>query len=233
MALLQDYNKLFEHTDNIKKIYVNNSVVWPAEINKIDPYTIVYTSTNNRMITPYDTTGLTIDSHTFVNNVGKIVVNQLTTELPYRFWYGKTALKTVAYGSHLTFNSRGYTHEGCSNLDSVILPNDLTFLPQRMFRICEKLMSVSIPATVRYWGAYPFWLMGLKDGHHTPTVYVNNPVPIDCSSIANWKYLFISEDPSTYFNSNLNTPYFVVPASAYNNYVNDTYWGQLPSLSSF
>lgn len=233
MALLQDYNKLFEYTDNIKKIYVNNSVVWPAVINKINPYTIVYTSTNNQRITPYDTSGLTIVSHTFVNNIGTIVVSQSTTEIPYRFWYGKTTLKTVAYGSHLRFSSRGYTHEGCSNLDSVILPDDLIFLPQRMFRICEKLMSVSIPATVTNWGPYPFWRMGLKDGHHTPTVYVNNPVPVDCSTIGNWKFLFISEDPSTYFSSNVNTPYFYVPSSAYNTYANDTYWGQLPNLSSF
>ena len=39
MALLQDYNKLFEHTDNIKKIYVNNSVVWPAIASSGPDYT--------------------------------------------------------------------------------------------------------------------------------------------------------------------------------------------------
>lgn len=37
MALLQDYNKLFEHTDNINKIYVNNSVVWPTGISSTPP----------------------------------------------------------------------------------------------------------------------------------------------------------------------------------------------------
>ena len=39
MALLQDYNKLFEHTDNIKKIYVNNHVVWPAALRTGPDYT--------------------------------------------------------------------------------------------------------------------------------------------------------------------------------------------------
>lgn len=230
MPLLQDYNKLFEQNSNIRRIIVNGNSVWPSKpIN--DSYTIVYTSTNNAMITPYSTTGLTILSHTFVNNVGTIVIDSLTPSIPKRFWYNKTTLETVSYGSHITFSSEGYIHEGCSNLANVKLPNDLISLPQRMFRICEKLMSVSIPATVTNWGAYPFWKMGLKDGHHTPTVYVNNPVPIDCSSMGNWKYLFISEDPASSFNSNLNTPYFVVPASAYNDYVNDTYWGQLPNLS--
>lgn len=31
MPLIQDYNKLFEHTDNIKKIILNGNVVWPTE----------------------------------------------------------------------------------------------------------------------------------------------------------------------------------------------------------
>lgn len=37
MALLQDYNKLFEYTDNIKKIYLDNSVVWPTGISSTPP----------------------------------------------------------------------------------------------------------------------------------------------------------------------------------------------------
>ena len=37
MALLQDYNKLFEYTDNIKKIYLNNSIVWPTGISSTPP----------------------------------------------------------------------------------------------------------------------------------------------------------------------------------------------------
>ena len=37
MALLQDYNKLFEYTDNIKKIYLNSSVVWPTGISSTPP----------------------------------------------------------------------------------------------------------------------------------------------------------------------------------------------------
>lgn len=46
MPLLQDYNKLFEHTDNIKKIYVNNSVVWPTIVTPPDPQTIPFTVRN-------------------------------------------------------------------------------------------------------------------------------------------------------------------------------------------
>ena len=30
MPLIQDYNKLFEHTDDIKKVILNGNVVWPA-----------------------------------------------------------------------------------------------------------------------------------------------------------------------------------------------------------
>lgn len=45
MPLLQDYNKLFEHTDNIKKVYVNNNVVWPAK-SVSDPRTIPFTVRN-------------------------------------------------------------------------------------------------------------------------------------------------------------------------------------------
>ena len=31
MPLIQDYNKLFEHTDDIKKVILNGNIVWPAE----------------------------------------------------------------------------------------------------------------------------------------------------------------------------------------------------------
>lgn len=231
MALIQNSKVLFESNTQIKAIFNKGQMVWPSVVSIIDPYTIVYTSTDNNMITPYSTTGLTILSHTFVNNIGTIILDSSTPSIPTRFWYGKTTLKTVSYGSHITFSTRGYIHDSCSNLDSVTLPNDLTFVPQRMFRICEKLMSINIPATVTGYGVYPFWLMGLIDGHHTPTVYINNPVPVDMTGRGNWRYVFITENPSTSFNSNVNTPYFVVPADAYNAYVNDTYWGQLPNLS--
>lgn len=30
MPLIQDYNKLFEHTDDIKKVILNGNIVWPA-----------------------------------------------------------------------------------------------------------------------------------------------------------------------------------------------------------
>ena len=44
MALLQDYNKLYEQSANIKKIYVNGNVVWPTVV--IDPKTTPFSVRN-------------------------------------------------------------------------------------------------------------------------------------------------------------------------------------------
>ena len=50
MALIQEYNKLFEQNSNIKKIYVNNSVVWPSVLTppdpKLEPFYVENTSTS-------------------------------------------------------------------------------------------------------------------------------------------------------------------------------------------
>lgn len=51
MALLQDYNKLFEHTDNIKKIYVNNSVVWPVKLQEYMHLINTYAGSNTITLT--------------------------------------------------------------------------------------------------------------------------------------------------------------------------------------
>lgn len=70
MALLQDYNKLFEHTDNIKKVYVNNNVVWPAAQKTGPDYTepfYVENITNNNetvQIWKNSTSSPTIDIYT-------------------------------------------------------------------------------------------------------------------------------------------------------------------------
>lgn len=47
MPLIQDYNKLFEYTDNIKKIILNGNIVWPVEKPTIGPdYTEPFYSEN-------------------------------------------------------------------------------------------------------------------------------------------------------------------------------------------
>ena len=46
MPLLQDYNKLFEQTSNIRRAIVNGNVVWPAKPIPPDPKTIPFTVRN-------------------------------------------------------------------------------------------------------------------------------------------------------------------------------------------
>lgn len=44
MALIQEYNKLYEQNSNIKKIYVNGNIVWPTVV--IDPKTTPFSVRN-------------------------------------------------------------------------------------------------------------------------------------------------------------------------------------------
>lgn len=230
MALIQDSKVLFEQDTQIKAIFSNGQMVWPT-VFRI-PYSIVYTTTDNAKINPYSTSGLTIKSHTFTDNIGTIVLDPSTTEIPYHFFYNMSTLATVEYGKGITFSASGYIHESCPNLNSVILPNDLTYIPQRMFRICPLLTSLDVPATVTGFGYYFLWQSGMVEGYYTPTVKINNPVPVDFSNTSTWERIFITDNPSTYFDGMKNTPQVNVPANVYNDYSNDTYWGQLPYLNT-
>lgn len=46
MPLIQDYNKLIEHTDDIKKVILNGNVVWPAARPPVNPYAEPFYSEN-------------------------------------------------------------------------------------------------------------------------------------------------------------------------------------------
>ena len=155
-----------------KKMYFNGIPFW--SVGHFDPatpdYHIRYTTTDNNQLS---ISSSIITNHTFVGNVGDITLN--TTEVPARFFESKTTLKTLSYGNNLTFNIGGYQHSGCTGLESVVLPSNLTMIPQRLFRTCSKLGRVDIPASVTTWSrAWPFYYAGSQTPNETVDVYVHN-----------------------------------------------------------
>ena len=68
----------------------------------------------------------------------------------YSYFYGKTTL--VSFDELQYFTSvpsvYGNTFEGCTNLESVVLPKNLTHLYYRAFLGCKKLQEISIPEFV-------------------------------------------------------------------------------------
>lgn len=52
--------------------------------------------------------------------------------------------------------SKGYTFQNCNDLKSVTLPENMTEIPNRMFRECQSLTSVNIPSQVTHIREFAF-----------------------------------------------------------------------------
>ena len=56
-----------------------------------------------------------------------------------------------------TWNTSGGIFNGCVNLTTIRLPNDLVYLPESTFKDCLKLSQIDIPSTVTTLGHMAFW----------------------------------------------------------------------------
>lgn len=222
---LTTMQSIYHGQDEIVEIKHNNVSVYQKSI--VSEYLIKYTTTDNQQITPYNTSGLTILEHTFVNNVGRISVDPQTSVIPQNFLKNCTTLLTVEYGENLTFNDRGYQHDGCTNLENVKLPDKMTKIVQRTFRDNPLIREVTIPATVNTISAsWPFYHTNLQNGTYLgPTLIFKSSSPV-----TNFTDTGSTQKPFSpnYPNTIIDTIY--VPDESVSDYQNATYFNEIPNI---
>ncbi len=83
-----------------------------------------------------------------LSNVDLSYSTQLTTTIyTTYFFYNCTSLTKVVLPDNLSILPE-YTFYGCSSLTSVTMPSELTYIGERAFQNCTSLESIDIPATV-------------------------------------------------------------------------------------
>ncbi|MBO7481983.1 MAG: leucine-rich repeat protein [Bacteroidales bacterium] len=100
-----------------------------------------------------------------------------------------------------------YAFLNCSGLTEVIIPDSVTSIGDYAFRNCSELTDITIPDSVRNIGYYAF---DKCDNLKKITIYATTPPTIYDNSFSD----------TTYQTANL-----WVPATAFETYRNDSYWG--------
>ena len=207
----------------IVEITYNNSPVYQKS-GPTPTYDIRYTTTNNQKLSLYSSTGVV--SHTFNNNTGYITLDSNKT-VPDRMFNNCTTLHKIYYSAGVTFATNGYQHAGCTSLDYVELPSDLTTIVQRLFRECTSLMAVTIPASVTSIGAYPWWHAGLGNhnaGKYQPDVTFQSTTPPVANGSSGYpERSFITDESATRVTA-YNTIYKLVPYESWPDYASDATW---------
>ena len=112
----------------------------------IDPtWQILYTSSNDSIVTPYNVNAFTVNivSNKYENGQGVITFDGVVTSIGYRAFGECTSLTSVEIPNSVT--SIGYTaFAGCSSLMSITIPNSVTEIVSDAFENCSGLTSLTI-----------------------------------------------------------------------------------------
>jgi len=211
-------------TNATRTITVTNDLTLTAAFEVytgVPDYHIQYTTTDNNQLSLSNSV---ITNHTFTNGVGDITIN--TTTLPAKFFENKTTLRTLAYGGNIEFAAGGYQHSGCENLESVDLPANMTYIPQRWFRTCRKLSRLDLPVSAMTWNiSWPFYYTATQTTEGVLHVYVHNSTTLPTMDYTKYgtpkdNCFYVTGNNGSYDGTNIeNLIRLHVPSSLYNDYI--------------
>ena len=121
-------------------------------------YEIIYTSSDGRVVTPYqsDVFGANIVSNVYENGKGVITFDGPITSIGGRAFYDRTSLTSVIIPDRvLSIGNNAF--ENCSNLNSAIIGDGVTVIGDLAFLDCYRLTSVTIPGSVAEIGDQAFY----------------------------------------------------------------------------
>lgn len=193
------------------------NVLWSATPTPtIADNEIKYTSTNNQKINDFNTTGLTILSHTFENGVGSILLDPTTLSLPEYFIDNVSNIDTIELGGDIVLDNERIlaSNDVTSVLSSITLPANLTYLGARLFRNRRGVTTLDIPAGVTSIGAFIGW--STSDSLQSIICRPTTPPTIDRKS-------FVIKEPSNLISNNF-VPIVYVPAASVTAYQTASVW---------
>lgn len=169
---------------------------------------IIYTATNNQVVTPNITTGYgaNIISNTYNDGVGIITFNGAVTAVPDSAFSACTQLYTVeipksvtTLGSNAFRDCSGltdvtvytgitsigsYCFWNCSGITSFDIPNTVTVVDARAFGRCQGLTAVTIPSSVTTIGETAFGVTKLYNVSVPNSVtLLGRQAFLDCKSL--------------------------------------------------
>ena len=202
-------------TNATRTITVTNDLTLTAAFDVstgVPDYHIRYTTTNNQQQN-FNTTGLTVLSHTFNNGVGEMVLDPSTLTLPQYFADNNT-LATIEFGNGILFTNQYVlaSRNETSNLTSVTFPSDLTYIGHRVVRNRKGITTLDIPATVTSIGAWIGWKSSLQ----TVICRATTPPTIETEA-------FILVEPYTISSTNIISTVYV-PANSVTAYQTASKW---------
>ena len=118
---------------------------------------IFYTSTNGKVVAPYnpDVFGAVIISNTYADGVGVIVFDKAVTSIgDHAFTYLDDLTSVVIPEGVTAIGS--YAFYGCDNLTNVVIPESVTSIGSSAFGECDNLTNVVIPEGVTSIGSSAF-----------------------------------------------------------------------------
>jgi uncharacterized repeat protein (TIGR02543 family) len=202
-------------TNATRTITVTNDLTLTAAFDVstgVPDYHIRYTTTNNQQQN-FNTTGLTVLSHTFNDGVGEMVLDPSTLTLPQYFADSNT-LARIKFGDGILFTNQYVlaSRNETSNLTSVTFPSDLTYIGHRVVRNRKGITTLDIPATVTSIGAWIGWKSSLQ----TVICRATTPPTIETEA-------FILVEPYTISSTNIISTVYV-PANSVTAYQTASVW---------
>lgn len=121
--------------------------------------TILYTSTDGRIVQPRNTGstyyGANIISNTYRGGQGVIGFDGYVVEIGYETFHELPTLASIIIPDG-TISIGSYAFSGSRNLSSVTIPDSVTSIGAWAFGYCQSLSSITIPSGVTSIGIYAF-----------------------------------------------------------------------------
>ena len=195
-------------------------------------YMILYTSTDENIVTPKSFVGFNqnIKSNTY-NHIGKITFWG-PFSIGREVFYDRDNLKTIIIPNSVTSIGE-YAFYHCSSLTDVVIGNSVTSIGYGAFYSCSSLTNIEIPNNVRSIGDYAFYYCSSLTSIEIPNsvAFIGYDAFYGCSQLSS-VYIKATTPPTLdayAFDENASNRKIYVPRASLNAYKTAEGWSEYAS----